>query len=766
MKRLIRRLLAQHASVQPSSVSRRSRPMPAPLRLESLEERLLLHGDEGDPEPPDDDDLLSGAIVVRDGKLEIRGTADDDTIDVALVATSEIEVTLNDAEPRTFALADVDMLAIRCGAGNDVVTIDPAIDILIHGRAGRGDDELNAGNGSATMRGGRGDDLLVGGDSDDMLMGGRGDDTGEGGDGDDRLYGGGRHSGHDHHHSPDGDDMLLGGDGDDQVRGGNGADQMDGEDGADMLKGGRGPDTFAPDDGEDERRDFNAAKDEEGDGGGDEDINNRPTANAQNVAVALNTAKPITLTGDDGDTGVTQALSFRVQTLPPNGTLRDSTSAVVTVGTTLPSANLTYTPNTGFTGSDSFTFIVMDNGGTQNGGLDTSNPATVSITVSVTNPPFGAVTPGPFDDPSLLGTRTDLVSGAPAITQDHVSTAVNYSGYSNPPTYGPHHGVVRDSSNEFITPRRTGVYTTAQPDEDLVHNLEHGHVWISYNPTLLSNADKIALEQLVNDGGTNTGVILTPRAANDSAIALASWAHLLKLNSFDATQIRNFVETNRGHSPEGFIPSGQKSTSSSSETLDDGLLHTGVAIAPFAAVTPGSENTPGLRGTRTDMLPGAPAVSQVHVTTAVDYTGHTNPPSYGAHHGVVRDAQNNFITPRPTGVYTTEQPDEDLVHNLEHGLVWVSYNPTLLSATDRQALETFINAGGTNAGVILTPRSNNAAGITLTSWTRQLTLTTFNSVTIRDFIETNRGKSPEGYIPSGQRDANSETLNDGLPHTP
>jgi hypothetical protein len=66
-------------------------------------------------------------------------------------------------------------------------------------------------------------------------------------------------------------------------------------------------------------------------------------------------------------------------------------------------------------------------------------------------------------------------------------------------------------------------------------------------------------------------VILTPRPKNDKATAVASWAHLLTLDSLDKTQIRNFIVTNRGHSPEGFIPSGQKTAAS--ETLNDNLPH-------------------------------------------------------------------------------------------------------------------------------------------------------------------------------------------------
>jgi hypothetical protein len=188
-------------------------------------------------------------------------------------------------------------------------------------------------------------------------------------------------------------------------------------------------------------------------------------------------------------------------------------------------------------------------------------------------------------------------------------------------------------------------------------------------------------------------------------------------------------------------------------------------FGPFAPVTPGSVNDPNLRGTRTDTLTGAPAVTQTHVTTAVDYTGFSNPPSYGPHHGVFTDGQGNSITPRPTGIYSTPQPDEDLVHNLEHGHVWISYNPNLISAADRATLIQFMTAGGTNNGVILAPRPKNTTAIVLTSWTRQLALDSFNATVMRDFIEVNRGHAPEGFIPSGQKPADGDSLNDGLPHT-
>ena len=243
-------------------------------------------------------------------------------------------------------------------------------------------------------------------------------------------------------------------------------------------------------------------------------------------------------TDADGD-----PLAARLVDLPQHGT-----------ATLQPNGGFTYTPTAGYTGSDRFTYRAND-------GTADSNLGTVAITVTVRPAAlFGPVTQGSFDDAGLLGVRTDLVAGAPAIVRDHVDGDIDYTGYSNPPTYGNHHGSDPEGTdvNPGITPRPTGVYTTEQPDEDLIHNLEHGHVWISYNPDEISASDLAALEQLVIDGSPNpngrgVGVILTPRAANDSMIALASWARLLKLEAYDPTTIRNFVETNRGHSPEGFI---------------------------------------------------------------------------------------------------------------------------------------------------------------------------------------------------------------------
>ena len=92
------------------------------------------------------------------------------------------------------------------------------------------------------------------------------------------------------------------------------------------------------------------------------DVVGAPTANPQTVNVAFDTAKAITLTGSDPNSPPL-SLTFAIATDPAHGSLSG----------TVP--NVTYTPNTGFHGTDSFTFTV-------NNGTSTSPAATVTLDVA------------------------------------------------------------------------------------------------------------------------------------------------------------------------------------------------------------------------------------------------------------------------------------------------------------------------------------------------------------------------------------------------
>lgn len=147
----------------------------------------------------------------------------------------------------------------------------------------------------------------------------------------------------------------------------------------------------------------------------------------------------------------------------------------------------------------------------------------------------------------------------PAAPNDrlHIKKGEEHVPYtSNPPTSGPHYNGI--TSSEGIGPIECKAYTEEVEDEGVIHNLEHGVVWVSYqdkNDSDLANKLKAITEDY-------TKVVLSPRAADDSKIALVSWGRLLKLDSFDETKIRDFIKLYRSSAaaPERFASCGTMHT--------------------------------------------------------------------------------------------------------------------------------------------------------------------------------------------------------------
>lgn len=122
--------------------------------------------------------------------------------------------------------------------------------------------------------------------------------------------------------------------------------------------------------------------------------------------------------------------------------------------------------------------------------------------------------------------------------RQHVATGESHPPYnSNPPTSGWHY----EQSATW------GVHDSQLPDEQLVHNLEHGGVWISYQPSL----DVQAIDRLREiTRKYRSKVILTPRAKDDSKIALAAWGKLDTLDTFDEARILAFINAFYDKGPE------------------------------------------------------------------------------------------------------------------------------------------------------------------------------------------------------------------------
>ena len=123
--------------------------------------------------------------------------------------------------------------------------------------------------------------------------------------------------------------------------------------------------------------------------------------------------------------------------------------------------------------------------------------------------------------------------------QEHITEgSTDHPAYnSNPPTSGWH----------WPAPAAWGIFPAGQPDERLIHNLEHGGIWISYKP---SKVDENTIKML-NDFANRFGkIIVEPREKNDVAISLAAWTHLQNLDSYDETTILKFISAYYDKGPE------------------------------------------------------------------------------------------------------------------------------------------------------------------------------------------------------------------------
>jgi hypothetical protein len=91
------------------------------------------------------------------------------------------------------------------------------------------------------------------------------------------------------------------------------------------------------------------------------------------------------------------------------------------------------------------------------------------------------------------------------------------------------------------------VYTEILPDTNLVHNLEHGHIWFSYRDAGDEEAIGV-LRQL--QSMFPRMVIITYRPQNESRIAAAAWRWLLTVDEINPQQLVNFILQHGDRAPE------------------------------------------------------------------------------------------------------------------------------------------------------------------------------------------------------------------------
>jgi len=126
--------------------------------------------------------------------------------------------------------------------------------------------------------------------------------------------------------------------------------------------------------------------------------------------------------------------------------------------------------------------------------------------------------------------------------QQHIAVGKNHPPYnSDPPTSGWH----------YDEPARADFYDTSLADEQLVHNLEHGHVIISYDCGKLADCEEVKAELRDLVGRFQRWKIVAVARENaDAAIALTAWGRIDKLDSYDEGRIVAFVKSWRNRGPE------------------------------------------------------------------------------------------------------------------------------------------------------------------------------------------------------------------------
>ncbi len=180
-------------------------------------------------------------------------------------------------------------------------------------------------------------------------------------------------------------------------------------------------------------------------------VNDAPTTIA--AAISGNKNSPITfnLVGSDVD-GASDITKFKIDTIPTNGVLTDSTGHVLVAGSIITNVSnfdlvnfpnveqatgLTFTPTAGYVGSDSLTFEAIDVS------VAHSNVSTVSITVNSVNLPPVVTVPGaqsvnedsslilPGDLPGVPGLSLSDPDAGGAVVQETISAGQGNISFSS-----------------------------------------------------------------------------------------------------------------------------------------------------------------------------------------------------------------------------------------------------------------------------------------------------------------------------------------------
>ena len=141
-----------------------------------------------------------------------------------------------------------------------------------------------------------------------------------------------------------------------------------------------------------------------------------------------------------------------------------------------------------------------------------------------------ATTPQAAPDPVASGDASDIeIEGLElfeGLEANHVETPVTYT--MSPPAGGDHNA----------TWLNCGVYSEPVPNENAVHSLEHGAVWVTYNPDEI-DADGVAE---LRTKLPSSYIVLSPFPDLQAPVVASAWGAQVELDGPTDERLSSFLE--------------------------------------------------------------------------------------------------------------------------------------------------------------------------------------------------------------------------------
>jgi uncharacterized protein DUF3105 len=161
----------------------------------------------------------------------------------------------------------------------------------------------------------------------------------------------------------------------------------------------------------------------------------------------------------------------------------------------------------------------------------TASPAATTTTGTTTTVTAESSATGANQDPSTTIADIEI---KPYTSRDHVSASQRVA-YDQAPPFGGNHDGLWAACNGVV-------YPTAVRNENMVHTLEHGAVWIAYNPDQVKGD---ALKALALKVTGQPYTLMSPYPGLDKPVSLQSWGHRLKLTDPADPRVDQFIKSLR-----------------------------------------------------------------------------------------------------------------------------------------------------------------------------------------------------------------------------